>query len=242
MCKQPRSADMSTHDLDDMGKAILEAIYQHGGEADTSEIKEYTGFEDNSKLHYRRKEHLEPNGFIETTTEDRGDTLSVTVWGLTEMGKNAVDRVMTETDEPPLAERVDELREIVGEMRRDVQAFEGRVDAVEQSEQDVSHIESDVTEMYEQITEFEDRITEVEARMKQVEGSLESMRSYVLDVDNAIEALVSVGLLEKKPAEHAEPEEVLGGQQAAYNSYSQGEALSDLDDLLAEYYDDGGAL
>ena len=158
---------MSTQDLDDMAVTILEAIWHNGGEADTSEIKQYTGFEDNSRLHYRRTEHLEPNGFVECTTEDRGDTLTVTVWQLTEQGEKAVDRHMTDTDTPPLKQTVDELREIVGDLNRKVQSFEGRVNHVESQQVDGDEIADEIEEVD---SDLEQRLNRIEAKQDAILG------------------------------------------------------------------------
>jgi len=163
---------MSAYDLDDMAKAILEAIYQHGGRADTSEIKQYTAFKDNSKLHYRRKEHLEPKGFVETETVDKGDTLTVTEWKLTEKGEKAVDREMTKQDTPPLTDRVEELREIVSDLTRDLSAFEGRVDHIEETNVDDSEIDATSEEIEGVEQRVEQRLNRIEAKQDALLGVL----------------------------------------------------------------------
>jgi DNA-binding PadR family transcriptional regulator len=164
---------MSAQDLDDMAKAILEAIYQNGGSADTSEIKQYTGFDDNSKLHYRRNNHLEPKGFIECETRDTEDTLNVTVWSLTEKGEKAVDRNMTEQDTPPIADQFEELREIVSHVRRDMDAVNGRMDEVNREVEDALNridVKLDgLDRRLERIDEGLDRIDEFEERLEEVE-------------------------------------------------------------------------
>jgi DNA-binding MarR family transcriptional regulator len=78
-------------DLDSKAKLILEAIYQNGGEADTSDIKSYTGIEKSGVVHYRLDEKLEPDGYVETRKVDRdGSALGVKMSELTSKGRNAV--------------------------------------------------------------------------------------------------------------------------------------------------------
>lgn len=175
-----------------MAVTILEAIWQNGGEADTSEIKEYTGFEDNSRLHYRRTEHLEPNGFVECTTEDRGGTLTVTVWQLTEQGEKAVDRHMTDTDTPPLKQTVDELREIVGDLNRKVQSFEGRVNHVE---------ETNVTD--DDLEELQDENAETESGLEQRLNRIEAKQDALLGLFYLYE-LVNTDRVQEIGEEHAD--------------------------------------
>lgn len=171
---------MSAYDLDDMAKAILEAIYHHGGQADTSEIKEYTGFSDNSKLSYRRDKHLEPKGFVETEVVDKGDTLTITEWTLTEKGEKAVDREMTKQDTPPLANRVDELREIVSDLNRDMSTFKGQVDHVEETNVDASEIEEIEEKVESEIEEVAERLNRIEAKQDALLGVL-----WLYDMVNA---------------------------------------------------------
>lgn len=52
-------------DLDWKSRAILQAIYENGGEANTSEIKELTGIDDNAKILYQHHNKFVPNGLIE---------------------------------------------------------------------------------------------------------------------------------------------------------------------------------
>jgi DNA-binding PadR family transcriptional regulator len=160
---------MSAQDLDDLSKAILEAIYHNGGTADTSEIKQYTGFDDNGKLHYRRNKHLEPNGFTKSKDEDKGDPMKTTVWILTEKGEKAVDRNMTEQDTPPIADQFEELREIVTEINNRMAAIEGRMDDVEDRVNGTYERADEAERMAETAQEAIDRIEGFEERLDEIE-------------------------------------------------------------------------
>ena len=50
-------------DLDAKGFEVLESIYEQGGEASTTEVKEYTGIEKNAIIHYRF-DKLEEQGLL----------------------------------------------------------------------------------------------------------------------------------------------------------------------------------
>jgi DNA-binding PadR family transcriptional regulator len=186
---------MSTQDLDDMAVTILEAIWQNGGEADTSEIKQYTGFEDNSRLHYRRTEHLEPNGFVECTTEDRGDTLTVTVWQLTEQGEKAVDRHMTDTDTPPLKQTVDELRDVVGDLNRKVQAFEGRLNNTEQQFDEIQETFGSVDETITKAEEVTEKAEMVTARYDEVREENSELKNRIRKMEEVERIMKKMGFV-----------------------------------------------
>jgi len=163
---------MSMQDLDDMSRATLEAIWEHGGEATTSEIKEYTGYtgEDvNSKLAYRRRKHLEPGGLVESETRDEGDTLPVTVWRLTEKGEKRVQQILGDDETPPLSRRVEELRQIVGELKESVETFEGRLDHVEQQVEEGT-VESETVE-----NQVEDAQSEIDSRLRKIEARQDAL-------------------------------------------------------------------
>ena len=54
-------------DLDAKALEVLESIYELGGEASTTEVKEYTGIEQNAIIHYRF-DKLEEQGIVEMGT------------------------------------------------------------------------------------------------------------------------------------------------------------------------------
>jgi DNA-binding PadR family transcriptional regulator len=220
---------MSTQDLDDMATTILEAIWQNGGEADTSEIKEYTGFEDNSRLHYRRTEHLEPNGFVECTTEDRGDTLTVTVWQLTEQGEKAVDRHMTDTDTPPLKQTVDELRDVVGDLNRKVQSFEGRLNNTEQQFDELQ-------ETFESVDETVTRAEEVTEKAEMVVGRYDEIRDENKELKNRIHKMEEVERIMKKMG-FVTNDAIGGWENSKEGGFLAGSTLKKLNEL-----DDRGVL
>ena len=73
-------------DLDAKGFEVLESIYELGGEASTTEVKEYTGIEKNAIIHYRF-DKLEEQGIVEMGTgEVQGNRLPPKVAELTEAG------------------------------------------------------------------------------------------------------------------------------------------------------------
>ena len=77
-------------DLDAKALEVLEAVYESGGEANTSEIKEYTGIQKNGIVHYRY-EKLEEAGLIERKSgEAEGTKFATTVVSLTEEGEQEI--------------------------------------------------------------------------------------------------------------------------------------------------------
>jgi len=100
---------VTVSDLDAKALEVLEAIYESGGEADTSEIKEYTGIQKNGIIHYRY-EKLEDAGLIETRTgEPDGSKVPPTVAELTEAAQEKIDGGLFGEEEATIVERMDRI-------------------------------------------------------------------------------------------------------------------------------------
>jgi DNA-binding PadR family transcriptional regulator len=210
--------------LDRKAKLVLEAIYNLGGEANTSEIKEYTGIEKNGIVRYRY-DKLEERGLIETRTVDEGGTLPITVARLTEKGEEDVGQII-DNGEPTLIERVDELRETVIDLRDTVETFDGRVDEIESDERDVVGAKHAAEEAI-------DRVEDVETRVREVESDVDSIRSTVTaanrsnsEIIDILDLFVEIGVFEKAPNQHPESDD------DAYWVYQRGERFEDLEYLL----------
>lgn len=174
------STRMAAEELDRKAKMVLEAIYELGGEADTSAVKEYTGIESNGVVHYRY-EKLEDFDLVDTDVEDRGGTLDVTVATLTNEGRRKVGEILEENEGPTLVEQMKELQQIVSDLNRRVQSFEGRIEAVEKEVDGVG-------EVIEQQPALERRLTEVE---ESVELMHDEMERKIEEGEQRIESKVS---------------------------------------------------
>lgn len=96
-------------DLDAKALEVLEAVYESGGEANTSEIKEYTGIQKNGIVHYRY-EKLEEAGLIERKSgEAEGTKFATTVVSLTEEGEQEIRGGLLGDEGATMVERMDRL-------------------------------------------------------------------------------------------------------------------------------------
>jgi DNA-binding PadR family transcriptional regulator len=150
---------MVSHDLDRKSQRILEAIYNHGGDAQTSEIMEYTGIEKNGIVHYRINEKLEPQGLVESHKVEDGDRpLGVKISSLTDAGNKVVGQIFEEGNGPTLMQEMEMLRSEVEDLRETVQLYEGHID----------HLEDEI-EAYEQQYGTIDEIREMLNEAKEIE-------------------------------------------------------------------------
>ena len=173
-------------DLDRKAELVLEAVYELGGEANTSEIKEYTGIEKNGIISYRY-DKLEDAGLIETRTVDTGDTLTVTIAELTDDGRDEVGAIL-EDGQPTLSEQVTDLREIVRETHSKVERFEGHLDAVEDVAEDAVVVD-DLAELREGLRSLNKRVEDVEADL---DGSLGTVESRIDRLEHFQDEVVDV--------------------------------------------------
>jgi hypothetical protein len=117
-------------DLDAKALEVLEAVYESGGEANTSEIKEYTGIRKNGIVHYRY-EKLEDAGLIETKSGDSESTqFTTTVAVLTEEGEQEIRGGLLGDEGATMVERMERLerqyrqaQDALREVRRDFERW-----------------------------------------------------------------------------------------------------------------------
>lgn len=184
---------MVSQDLDRKSKRVLEAIYQYGGEAEMSEIKEYTGIEKNGIILYRLNEKLGPKGLVETRKVDQGDgNLGVTVASLTESGTNAVGSVLDDGEMgPTLSEQMNMLRSEVENLREEVHLFDGRTDAVENKLENVI----DRLEDYSELAEATERAEEAAESAREVVKSHEEVVEQNRELRKRLTEMEDMGVL-----------------------------------------------
>lgn len=182
---------MSVKELDRKSELVFEAIYELGGEADTSEIKDYTGIDSNGVVSYRY-DKLEDAGLIETRKVDTGETLPITIAELTEKGEDNVGAVV-ENGESTLAERVADLREVVTETHSKVERFEGRLDHVEGRFESAEEVEEVVREAREAVASVDQLTERVDALADRVERVEERQRNASFLLDDLVRALERSG-------------------------------------------------
>ena len=161
---------MSYPDLDRKSKRILEALYNHGGEAETGEIKDYTGIDKNGVVHYRINEKLEPKGLVETRTVEDGDrSLGVKITTLTDDGKRVVEKVLDDGDGPSLVDRVEFVESEFEALRDTVDNYEGHLhEAIEKSEE-AEEAAAEIEAALDRVSALADDVAELRKRVEIVE-------------------------------------------------------------------------
>lgn len=118
-------------DLGWRSQAILAAIHEHGGTANTRQIRDATGIEDGTKVPYRMKNKLPTAGLIEIERpglDDRGRTLPMEAT-LTEPGERLAKRIVEAEDEDRLAN----MSEYTEQLEAKVNQLETRIEELEDS-------------------------------------------------------------------------------------------------------------
>ena len=172
-------------DLSDNARVILEGLYESGGEANMTEMKQVTGLEENKTVLYHTEEYLEPSDFVEYEVVDDGSATGITEFRLTDRGQEAVESIIEGTDDPNLVEQVEELREVVSGMKRDVDTFAGRIDHFEEEIEEYGETYGTV----EEIQKLINRADEIEderplATEVTVDNFGEELKNSYGDIDN----------------------------------------------------------
>ena len=151
-------------------RVILQALRFHGGEANTSELREYTGLERGSFNHHINA-LLNPPDDLLSAVEWMGDEAPVEVVGEVEVGTPVPARQfgVTETGERLFEKLVDD----VGVQASDVRDLQQRVEELEAQSKPERGPE------HERIEELEDDIEELEAEMERVKDAHNNMADFV---------------------------------------------------------------
>ena len=159
-------------DLSENARIILEGLYECGGEANMTELKQITGLDENRTVLYHTEEHLEPSNFVKYEVVEDGTATGITEFTLTERGRDAVKSLVEGTENPNLVEQVEEIREAVSQMKREVDTFAGRIDHIEEQLENAI-VGNEIEESVEEATDhFEERLMKVEARQDALLGVL----------------------------------------------------------------------
>jgi len=153
----------SVDDLDAKAFHVLEAVYEAGGEANTSEIKQYTGIQKNAIIHYRY-DRLEEAGLITTHTgEATGARVPPKVAVLTEEAEEHIAAGMFDTDDSTIVERMERLE---GQFRATVEEFhdlerefrDWRYDEDTDEEVDLTEVLENVRDLREEVETYREAI------------------------------------------------------------------------------------
>ena len=137
--------EQSDIDLGILSKEILSALENHGGEATSSEIREFLGVDNRSKINYRLREELEPRGLIDSHQPESGPgPIPPKELTLTDDGKRVLEEIEAEHQiNRDIAERVEQLERQIEDQpqhpssvsQSDFEALQSRVNRLEKSMQ-----------------------------------------------------------------------------------------------------------
>lgn len=198
---------VTVSDLDAKALEVLEAIYETGGEADTSEIKEYTGIEKNGIIHYRY-EKLEEADLIDRRTGDPdGSKVPPTVVSLTDEAREQIEGGLFGEEEATIVERMDRLErqyrrthEALRDVQDDFQMWRFDPDADEEIHafelkehlEEVLEMGEDLREQVEAFESFESeqfRTDDLVEAVHRLEGRTKSTDSEIMEVFEDISTL-----------------------------------------------------
>ena len=158
-------------------RVILQALRFHGGEANTSELREYTGLERGSFNHHMNA-LLNPPDDLLSAVEWMGDKAPVEVVGEAHVGTPVPARQfgLTETGEKLFGELVDD----VGVQASDVRDLQQRVDELEAQSGAEQAVEAERIEKLErEKAANRERIEELEAENEELKDRFNNMADVV---------------------------------------------------------------
>jgi len=190
--------------LDDKAKRVLEAVWKAGGEADTSEIREYTGLT-RGQIQYRVDGGiLEEQGLVESRLVSASEegTGSIRVTSLTERGDRIAGRVIDGDGSVTLDKQVEDLREEVRAIEDLAHRVDGHLDAVEERmdtvEDEAEAAIHDAIENNSAIRELDELVETaqmIERRYSEVLEENQQMRTRLHKMKEAERVLKGLGLV-----------------------------------------------
>jgi len=147
-------------DLDAKGFDVLEAVYELGGEATTSDVKEYTGIEKNAIVHYRF-DKLEEQGLVEMGVgEADGNRLPPKKAILTDDAGERIAAGLFSDEQPTIVERMDRLErkfDTVVEELRDVKDEFRKWKYNEETDEEI-----EITELVDRVESVDDSLAGID--------------------------------------------------------------------------------
>lgn len=209
-------------DLNLKARRILETIYNNGGVATTSEIKEHTEIKNLQIVKYHAKEVLADEGFIEyTKIESEDHPTGVLEFTLTDEGKERIAHLFEDGEDIPIKERMEKLEDRFHDVEEVVEDLIGTAnfaedlandselkarqaaDEVSEIREEIEEITSDVTRKVEQAQRDAQDASEMAKRAREDAREAADMaveKAELADrieaVDGVIEALRDLSLIE----------------------------------------------
>jgi vacuolar-type H+-ATPase subunit I/STV1 len=161
-------------ELDLLGVKILEALEEHGGEATSTDLRNYLGVEKRAKFNYRVREYLAPEGLIEATQPDpEPGNIPPQELRLTERGEQYLSEVDSEGLVPEgIVERLDRLEEQVDGLRSENKKLR------EENEELKAAIEgSDVEQIVGRVQELTNDVDRLQTKTGNLQDALGDLNS-----------------------------------------------------------------
>ena len=147
--------------LKETSQMLLQSLYDRGGEAIASELRDDVQLDYAQQVHYRLKEYLIPAGLVERATrrEMPGNTRNAIVYGLTDEGRSFV-----EVHREELSRTVD-TDAVLQSYRRVSEEVSGCQDRMDRALFDIDRLQSRQRLQGEQIDEQDVRLSRLEAEV-----------------------------------------------------------------------------
>lgn len=118
-------------DLNLKARRILESIYNNGGEATSSEIKELTGIERSATVKYHAQQILEDTGLV---TSEKVETpehpAKIYQYEITEEGENQIAHLFEDGEDIPIKHRMEDIENRFRETEEHVSELVGAVEEI----------------------------------------------------------------------------------------------------------------
>lgn len=160
-------------DIDTTAVEILQLLYERGGEADASELRDAMDGVSVDSFNYRRREHLVPHGLIETHQPEPyedGRTPPKELM-LTSRGEDYLEE-MVELEPSDLDGRLEQLEQRVEELETANQELRDKNRELEQvvEQMDATAVMNELENVKQDITSARDDIRSLQTRVSDVES------------------------------------------------------------------------
>lgn len=178
----PEETAETETELDWKSQAILWAIADNGGTADTGEIRSLTGIDSYSSLNYRINNKLEPTGLVDVMHPDSADGgTPAKVITLTQDGQELANQISPRQSDSGTVSVTDRMEQL----ESNVNALETRLDEIAEAESDAS--EEDAAS-----EQFQDRFDELGAQLEALEDDMEVLFTAMTAYDAIFESVFEI--------------------------------------------------
>lgn len=170
-------------------RRVLESVYNNGGEATTSEIKEQTGIDKSATIRYHAEDKLGEAGLVTTHIEQTEEHPGgIRVVEITEEGRERIAHLFDGTEDIPIKERMEDIESRFRETEEHVSELVGVISDIEEEVEEHSEAAERALDIAEDTRDIFDVLrTDVMTKIEDNEAHISDLQTEIESLNNKLD-------------------------------------------------------